>query len=99
LLNIDEVIGGYVRHSDDYGGNITIHNDAIVTAFGNVDGLLAEFGHLSEEVIAYIANLPQEFVAIKSEYLNLGNTQLTGALPHTQGHIEQIKNAIAASRK
>lgn len=99
LSNIDEVLGGFVRHSDDYGGNITIHNDAIVTAYGSVDGLLAEFNHLSEEGIAYIANLPASFVATKSDYLNLGDSLLTGSFPHTRGHIEQISNAIAATRK
>lgn len=99
LSNIDEVLSGFVRHTDDYGRNSTTHNDAIVTAYGSVSGLLTEYEHLSGEVIAYVANLPEEFVAIKSEYLNLGNSLLTGSLPHTQGHLEQIKSAISAARQ
>ena len=99
LSNIDEVLGGFVRHSDEYGSNSTIHNEAIATAYGSVKNLLAEFKRLSEEVITYVSNLPEIFVTIKSDYLNLGNSLLNGSLPHTQGHIEQIKNAILAARK
>ncbi len=99
LTNIDEVLGGFVRHSDEYGGNSTIHNDAIATSYGSVKSLLAEFKRLSEEVIAYVSNLPANFVAIKSDYLNLGNSLLNGSLPHTQRHVEQITNAILAARK
>lgn len=98
LVNIDDVVGGYERNADDFGGNINAHIDATVTAYGGVAGMMDEMKRLAAEVAATLANLPPEFVARKSDYLNVGNTLLNGMLPHTQSHIEQIKKAIAAAR-
>lgn len=99
LINIDDAVGGYERNADDFGGNITAHIDATVTAYGGVAGMMAEMKRLADEVVATLANLPPEFTARKSDYLNVGNTLLNGMLPHTQSHIEQIKAAIASARK
>ena len=49
--------------------------------------------------VAFLANLPPEFVTWKSNYINVGNTMLNGPLTHMQSHVEQIKNAISAARK
>jgi len=98
LANIDDAVGGYERLADDFGGNITAHIDATVTAFGGVPGLMEEMKRLAAEVVAYLAALPPEFVANKNAYLNVGNVMLNGMLPHTQSHIDQINNSIAAAR-
>jgi uncharacterized protein YndB with AHSA1/START domain len=99
LANIDDVVGGFDRNSDDFGGNINIHINATIIALGGVAGMLDEMKRLSVEVTAYLANLPPEFVARKNSYLNIGNVMLNGMLPHTQTHIEQIQAALAATRK
>jgi uncharacterized protein YndB with AHSA1/START domain len=98
LANIDDVVGGYERNGDDFGGNMPTHLNATISAFGNVTGMMEEMKHLSVEVVTYLANLPPEFVARKNEYINVGNVMLNGMLPHTLSHIDQIKNAILAAR-
>ncbi len=99
LANIDDVVGGYERNADDFGGNINTHINATVTAFGSVAGMMDEMKRLADEAVAYLAGLSPEFVARKGDYINVGNVMLNGMLPHTQSHIEQIKNAIAAGKK
>jgi len=99
LANIDDVVGGYERNGDDFGGNINAHINATVAAFGSVAALMDEMRLLSKEVVAYLASLPPKFVARKGNYLEVGNTMLNGMLSHTLSHIDQIKNAIAAAKK
>jgi uncharacterized protein YndB with AHSA1/START domain len=99
LSNIDDVVGGYDRNSDDFGGNINVHINATVAAFGSITEMMEEMKRLAAEAVAYLGNLPPEFVARKSSYLQVGNVMLNGMLPHTLSHIDQIKNAIAAAKK
>jgi uncharacterized protein YndB with AHSA1/START domain len=99
VASIDDVVGGYERNADHFGGNITAHINATVSAYGSVAGMLAEMKHLSREVIAYLAALPPEFVARKNSYINVATVMLNGMLPHTLSHIDQINAALAAARK
>lgn len=99
LANIDDVVSGYERNADNFGGNVNAHIDAIVAAYGSITGMMEEMKRLSIEVLTYLANLPPEFVACKNEYLNVGNVMINGMLPHTLAHIDQIKSAISSARK
>ena len=97
LANIDDLVGGFERNIDEFGGNSTVHLDATVTAYGSIDAMLLELKQLADESVAYLAALPPGFVSWKSNYRNLG-TGLLYVL-HTQSHVEQIRNAILAARK
>ncbi len=99
LANIDDLLGGYERNADDFGGNISAHIDATVTAFNGASGMINEMKRLADEVVAYLENLPADFVQRKGDYLHVGSVMLNGMLPHTQSHIEQIRAAIAAAKK
>jgi uncharacterized protein YndB with AHSA1/START domain len=98
IANLDDVVGGYERLSDDWGGNLPAHSNATVKAYKNVRGLLAELKRLSNETVAFAAALPPEFVARRCSYLQVAWQMLEGQ-GHTMSHIEQIKAAIAAARK
>ncbi len=99
LANIDDTVGGFERNGDDFGGNVNVHIDATVKAFGGATGLIDEMKRMSVEMVDYLAHLPPEFVARKASYMQVGNVMLNGMLPHTLSHIAQIKNAIAAAKK
>jgi hypothetical protein len=99
LSNMDDLLTGYERNSDDFGGNNPTHIQATLMSLGSIPELLNELKRLSTEVLAFISNIPPEFTAWKSNYINLGNTMLNGMFAHTLSHLEQIKQAIQAARK
>jgi uncharacterized protein YndB with AHSA1/START domain/uncharacterized damage-inducible protein DinB len=98
LENLDDVIGGYPRLSDDWAGNCTPHVSATAAAYGTVRGLLDEMRRLSDEMVSYLSVLPAEFVARKASYFQAANMLLEGSLPHILSHIDQIKSAITRAR-
>ncbi|MFH2104084.1 MAG: DinB family protein [Chloroflexota bacterium] len=99
IANLDDAVGGYERLADDWGGNIDAHLQATVTAYGSVEGMLAELKRLAAELVAFVAALPPEFIARKFSYLTHANISLNGMTAHTQSHIEQIQAATAAAHK
>ncbi len=99
LENLDDVIGGYPRVSDEWAGNSTVHARATVAAYKTVRSLLDEMERLSDEMTAYAAALPPEFVARKASYFQAANMLLEGSLPHILSHIDQIQSAIALAHK
>jgi uncharacterized protein YndB with AHSA1/START domain/uncharacterized damage-inducible protein DinB len=99
LENLDDVIGGYPRLSDDWAGNSRLHVSATATAYRTVRGLLDEMKRLSDEMVAYAAGLPPEFVARKASYFQAVIMLTEGSLPHILSHIDQIQSAVTASRK
>jgi hypothetical protein len=99
LENLDDVIGGYPRLSDDWAGNSTLHVYATAVAYRTVCGLLDEMERLSNEMVAYVAALPPEFVARKASYFQVANMLMEGSLPHILSHIDQIQSAIAKAKK
>jgi hypothetical protein len=99
LENLDDVVGGYPRLSDEWAGNSTIHARATVAAYKTVCGLLDEMKRLADEMVAYAATLPTEFITRKASYFQVANMLLEGSLPHITSHIDQIQAAIASARK
>ena len=97
LANIADLVGGYERNADDFGGNSTTHLNATIAAYGSMEAMLQELNYLADEIVEFLAALPPEFVSWKSNYLDLG----TGFLyvTHAESHVEQIRNAINAARK
>ncbi len=98
LNNLDDLIGGYERLSDDWGGNINAHMKAIALAYKTTRGLMDELRRLSDELVAFISELPPEFVARKSSYYQGANTILEGNIPHTLAHLDQMKSVVSAAR-
>jgi len=99
LENLDDLIGGYPRLSDEWAGNSTIHVRTTAAAYVSVRGLLQEMKRLSDEMTAYVAALPDEFIARKASYFQAANMLLEGSLPHILSHIDQIHSALASARK
>ncbi len=99
LENLDDMISGYPRLSDDWAGNNTIHVSATAAAYKTVRGLLDEMERLSNEMVAYAAALPADFIARKASYFQVVSMLMEGSLPHIPSHIDQIRSALALAKK
>ena len=99
LENLDDVIGSYPRLSDDWAGNSTLHVRATTSAYKSMRGLLDEMVRLSNEMMAYAASFPAEFVAHKASYFQAASMLMEGSLPHILSHIDQIEAAIAKAKR
>lgn len=97
IINISAAMTGQPLWSDDITDNDPALHAAIARSYPSYTAMLAELRHLMEELITFIAAFPPEYVALKSEYFNVGSSLLEAQL-HTQGHIAQIENALHASR-
>jgi uncharacterized protein YndB with AHSA1/START domain len=98
IANLDDVVGGYERLSDDWGGNLEAHIKATVMAYKNTQGMLDELKRLADETVAFVAALPPMFLARKCSYYQAA-WQMLEAQGLTASHVEQIKSAIAAAQK
>ncbi|MCX6035761.1 MAG: SRPBCC domain-containing protein [Chloroflexi bacterium] len=98
IANLDDSVGGYERLADDWGGNLPAHINATVEAYGSVRCLLDELKHLSVEMVAFLAALPNSFVERKASYF-LTAAQMLELESHTISHIDQINAALVAARK
>lgn len=98
IANLDDIVGGYPRISDDWGGNILPHVKATAQAYGSVNEMIDELKRLSVELVAFIEELPANFVERKASYF-LNAAQILDLESHTVSHIAQINAAIAAARK
>ncbi len=96
--NLDDVVGGYERLSDDWSGNIDAHIKATVVAYKDIQGMLDELKCLAAEIVYFLTALPPEFVARKSSYI-LSAWQLLEGQSHMLSHIGQIKTALTTARK
>ena len=94
---IDDLVGGYERVADDFGGNIDAHIRATVQTYPTIDAILGELQRNIAENVAFIANLPADFVARKGSYFRLGWGLLQGTV-HIHSHLAQIKAALAAAK-
>lgn len=99
LQDLDDLVGGIERISDDYGGNLQSHLAAIVSTYPSTRGLLDELRRFSNEGVASVAALPREFVARRGSYQQAAQIMLEGQPHHRLTHIDQIKAALAAAPK
>ncbi len=97
--NLDDVIGGYPRISDDWSGNSTLHTRATAKAYGTIQAMLNEMRYLAAEMVAYLEELPDCFIARKASYFQTVNFLLVGSIPHIDSHLDQIRNAVEAARE
>jgi uncharacterized protein YndB with AHSA1/START domain len=94
----DDIVNGYERIVDGFGGNLQAHIDATVKVYPTASAMLAELRRSVEETLAYAAALPPEFVEDKGAFYRLGSG-LVQADSHLRTHIEQIQAALAAAGK
>jgi uncharacterized protein YndB with AHSA1/START domain len=95
---IGELIGGYERYADDWGGNITELIDATISVFPTVPELFDEYKRHMAETLHILANLPDEFVARKGSYWGLAYNRLQESF-HFDGHLEMMQAALDEVRQ
>ena len=93
-----ELVNGFERFADDYGGNVDQMLEAISAAYPSVYAMAEEYKHNMHETLYFIAHLPEEFLARKGEYWRLAYGLLQDPY-HFDAHLEQMQSALDASRK
>lgn len=94
---IVELISGYERFADDYGGNVNEGIEATIASYPTVRELVDEYKHNMAETLHLLANLPEEFVANKGAYWQLAYNLLQDPY-HFNSHLEQMHTALEAAR-
>lgn len=95
---IDELIGGHERVSDDWGGNIDIHNEATVVSYGSLTNIFDGYKRAMLETKELIRRLPEDFVARKGSYWRFAYAALEEPY-HFRSHIAQMQTVLDAARK
>jgi len=94
-----ELVTGYTRWADDFGGNLYPWIRATVDAYPTLTDLLDQFKRCMSETISLYSNLPGDFPKLnKGSYWQLAAFAIDGSY-HFDSHLEQIENAIAASKE
>lgn len=95
---LTSLVDGYELTTDGFGSNIDAQVAATVKANPSVALMLSALRRTVEETLAYVALLPDEFLANKGSYYRFGFGLLQPNF-HLTGHTEQIKAALAAASK
>ncbi len=82
---------------DAGGNNVTAYSEATVKANPSIKQMLDLLRRTVEEVLAFTELMPNEFAANKGSFYRFGFGLLQPNF-HITGHVQQIKNALAASR-
>jgi uncharacterized protein YndB with AHSA1/START domain/uncharacterized damage-inducible protein DinB len=72
---------------------------ALMAVYPTLDEMVAAFKRAEAETVALVENLPEEVVARKADYLNLGTGLLWFFPNHNRGHYAQMGAALEAVRK
>jgi uncharacterized protein YndB with AHSA1/START domain len=94
-----DLISGYERVADDFGGNIDARVTATVFVHPTLTELLDVFKRSTAETNALIAAAPPEFVTRKGSYTRLGYSCLDSTASHILGHLAQIEATVQAARQ
>lgn len=97
-FHLAEIVSGYERWADDFGGNLDAMVRATVSAYPTLRDLLDELWRHQEETVAIIANLPEDFTQYKGSYWRMAFESLEAPY-HFQSHLEQMQNCIQAARQ
>ena len=92
------LIDGYEPVTDDFGTNVHAQVQATVKANPSIALMLDALHRATEETLAYISFLPEDFLANKGSYYRFGFILLQPNV-HLTGHTRQIKDTLAAARK
>ena len=94
---IAELVDGYERFADGYGGNSDAFINATVAAYPTLKEIVHEYKSNMEETLYFLANLPDEFVARKGTYWRLAYGLLQDPY-HLTSHLEQMQATLDAAR-
>lgn len=94
---ITDLIGGYERVADDYGGNIHAYIDATLAVYPSIPDLVSAYKRASSETVELLARLPEDFLGRKSGYWRVAYASLEEPY-HFHGHIDQMRAALEAAR-
>ena len=92
------LIDGNGIASGGFGSNVDAQVAATVKANPSVALMLSALRRTVEETLAYVAMIPDEFVANKGSYSRYGFGLLQPNF-HLTGHTQQIKEALSAASK
>ncbi len=95
---IAELVDGYERFADDYGGNIDAFINATIATYPTIKEMVQEYKSNMEETLYFLANLPDEFVTRKGTYWRLAYGLLQDPY-HLTSHLEQMQATLDAARK
>ena len=95
---IAELVDGYERFADDYGGNSNAFIEATIAAYPTIKEMVKEYKSNMAETLYFLANLPEEFVARKGTYWRLAYDLLQDPY-HFTAHLEQMQAALDTARK
>ena len=95
---LTSLIDGYEITADGFGSNVDAQVAATVKANPSVPLMLSALRRTVEETLAYVAMLPDDFVANKGSYYRFGFGLLQPNF-HLTGHTQQIKAALSISNK
>ncbi|HVF26364.1 MAG TPA: SRPBCC domain-containing protein [Anaerolineales bacterium] len=95
---LTSLIDGYELITDGFGSNVTAQVEATVKANPSIQLMLEMLRRTVEEVLAYAELIPEDFIMNRGSYYRFGFGLLQPNF-HITGHIEQVKNALAAASK
>lgn len=95
---LTSLIDGYEIVTDGFGTNIHAQVQATVKAHPSINLMLGALRSAVDELLAYIALIPEEFVENKGSYHRFAFGILQPDF-HLNAHLQQIKDALAAARK
>jgi len=93
-----ELVSGFERFADDYGGNVNEILEATSAVYPTVTAMADEYKLNMAETLHFIAHLPDELLARKGEYWRLAYGLLQDPY-HFDAHLEQMQAALEAARK
>ena len=94
---IAELVDGYERFADDYGGNSDAFIEATIAVYPTMKYLVREYKSNMAETLYFIANFPDEFVTRKGTYWRLAYNVLQDPY-HFASHLEQMQATLDAAR-
>jgi len=97
-ISLTSLIDGYELITDGFGSNVTAQVEATVKANPSIQLMLEMLRRTVEEVLAYAELIPEDFTLNRGSYYRFGFGLLQPNF-HITGHIEQVKNALAAASK
>jgi DinB superfamily len=83
---------------DAGGNNVTAYSEATVKANPSIKQMLELLRKTVEEVLAFTELMPKDFASNKGSFYRFGSGLLQPNF-HITGHVQQIKDALAATSK
>jgi uncharacterized protein YndB with AHSA1/START domain len=97
LIFLAGLIDGIEPYYDGGGNNVTAYSEATVKANPSIKQMLDLLRQTIDEVLAFTEVMPKDFATNKGSFYRFGFGLLQPNF-HITGHVQQIKDALAASK-